>query len=179
MADYRSWLISRFPGGAAGLAAALPRGIASGLLGEATTPRPLPPVRVAPPIDQTSGNMYLVVYPHPLIGDGRGANKPWLQEIPDPVTKICWQTVAEMNPATAEKMGLANGDLVTVRTSAGSLTLPVLRYPGIQRDTVAIGTGRGHTHSGRYAKAGSNPLEILPIGEDRAGGLAFVSTKAN
>ena len=59
--------------------------------------------------------MYLVVYPHPFIGDGRGANKPWLQEIPDPVTKICWQTVAEMNPATAERMGLANGDLVTVR----------------------------------------------------------------
>jgi anaerobic selenocysteine-containing dehydrogenase/Fe-S-cluster-containing dehydrogenase component len=179
MPDYRTWLISRFPGGAAGLAAALPRGIASGSLGEPTTARPVPSVRVAPPIDQTSGNMYLVVYPHPLIGDGRGANKPWLQEIPDPVTKICWQTVAEMNPATADKMGLENGDHVTVQTSVGSLTLPVLRYPGAQRDTVAIATGRGHTHAGRYAKAGFNPLELLPLGEDRAGGLAFVATKAN
>jgi Fe-S-cluster-containing dehydrogenase component len=179
MADYRSWLISRFPGGAAGLAAALPRGIASGSLGEPTTARVVPAVRAATPIDQSSGNMYLVVYPHPFLGDGRGANKPWLQEIPDPVTKICWQTVAEMNPATAEKMGFANGDLVTVQTSAGSLTLPVLRYPGMQRDTVAIGTGRGHTHAGRYAKAGLNPLEILPLAEDRAGGVAFVSTKAN
>jgi molybdopterin-containing oxidoreductase family iron-sulfur binding subunit len=123
--------------------------------------------------------MYLVVYSHPMLGDGRGANKPWLQEIPDPVTKICWQTVAEMNPATAEKMGLENGDHVTVQTSAGSLTLPVLRYPGTQRDTVAIATGRGQTHAGRYAKAGFNPLEILPLAEDRAGGIAFVSTKAN
>ncbi len=179
MADYRSWLISRFAGGAAGLAAALPRGIASGSLGEPTTARPIPPVRAAAPIEQSSGNMYLVVYPHPFLGEGRGANKPWLQEIPDPVTKICWQTVAEMNPATAEKMGLANGDLVTVQTPAGSLTLPVLRYPGTQRDTVAIGTGRGHPHSGRYAKAGFNPLEILPLAEDRAGGVVFVSTKAN
>ena len=178
-ADYRSWLISRFPGGAAALSAALPHGIASGSLAEPTTARPVPPVHATAPIEQSSGNMYLVVYPHPFIGDGRGANKPWLQEIPDPVTKICWQTVAEMNPATAERMGLANGDLVTVRTAAGSLTLPVLRYPGIQRDTVAIGTGRGHTHAGRYAKAGFSPLEILPIGEDRAGGIAFVSTKAN
>jgi len=178
-ADYRSWLISRFPGGAAALTAALPRGFVSGSLAEPTTARPLPPVHATAPIEQSSGNMYLVVYPHPFIGDGRGANKPWLQEIPDPVTKICWQTVAEMNPATAERMGLANGDLVTVRTAAGSLTLPVLRYPGIQRDTVAIGTGRGHTHAGRYAKAGLNPLEILPAGEDRAGGIAFVSTKAN
>ncbi|HMG69539.1 MAG TPA: molybdopterin-dependent oxidoreductase [Gemmatimonadaceae bacterium] len=179
MTDYRTWLMSRFPGGPAGVAAALPRGIASGSLGEPTTARPVPALRPAAPIEGTSGNMYLVVYPHPLIGDGRGANKPWLQEIPDPVTKICWQTVAEMNPVTAEKMGLANGDLVTVQTSAGSLTLPVLRYPGTQRDTVAIGTGRGHTHAGRYAAAGFNPLEILPLGEDRAGGVAFVSTKAS
>ena len=179
MADYRSWLISRFPGGATGLAAALPRGVASGSLGEPTTARTVPAVRAAAPIEQSSGNMYLVVYQHPFLGDGRGANKPWLQEIPDPVTKICWQTVAEMNPATAEKMGFANGDLVTVQTSAGSLTLPVLRYPGTQRDTVAIATGRGQAHAGRYAKAGSNPLEILPLAEDRAGGVAFVSTKAN
>ena len=179
MSDYRTWLIGRFPGGAAGLTAALPRGIASGTLGESTAARPVPAVRAAPPIEQSSGNMYLVLYPHPLIGDGRGANKPWLQEIPDPVTKICWQTVAEMNPATAGKMGLANGDFVTVQTSAGSMTLPVLRYPGIQRDTVAIATGRGQTHAGRYAKAGLNPLEILPAGEDRAGGIAFASTKAN
>ena len=179
MADYRSWLIGRFPGGAAALTAALPRGIASGSLGEATTARVVPAVRTAAPIEQSSGNMYLVIYSHPMLGDGRGANKPWLQEIPDPVTKICWQTVAEMNPATAEKMGLENGDHVTVQTSAGSLTLPVLRYPGTQRDTVAIATGRGQVHGGRYAKAGFSPLEILPLAEDRAGGIAFVSTKAN
>src|SRR6266550_3275112 len=178
-ADYRAWLISRFPGGATALAAALPRGTASGSLGEPATARPVPAVHAPAPIEQSSGNMYLVVYQHPFLGDGRGANKPWLQEIPDPVTKICWQTVAEMNPATAEKMGFANGDLVTVRTAAGSLTLPVLGYPGIQRDTVAIATGRGHAHAGRYAKAGLNPLEILPLGEDRAGGVAFVSTKAD
>ena len=177
--DYRSWLISRFAGGAAGLTAALPRGIASGSLPASTAQRTAPAVRVPGAIEQSSGNMYLVVYPHPFIGDGRGANKPWLQEIPDPVTKICWQTVAEMNPATAERMGLANGDLVNVQTAAGTLTLPVLRYPGVQRDTIAIATGRGHTHAGRYAKAGLNPLEILPVGEDRAGGVAFVATKAN
>ena len=176
--DYRTWLTGRFPGGAAGLTAALPRAFASGTLGGADTPRAIPAVRASTPIEQSSGNMYLVVYPHPLLGDGRGANKPWLQEIPDPVTKICWQTVAEMHPATAERMGLENGDHVTVRTSAGSMTLPVLRYLGTQRDTVAIATGRGHTLAGRYAKAGLNPLEILPAYEDRAGGVAYVSTKA-
>jgi molybdopterin-containing oxidoreductase family iron-sulfur binding subunit len=177
--DYRSWLISRFPGGAAGLAAALPHGIVSGTLGEPTTARAVPAVRAPAPVEQSSGNLYLVLYTHPFIGDGRGANKPWLQEIPDPVTKVCWQTVAEMNPATADKLDLSNGDLVSVQTAAGTLTLPVLRYPGIQRDTVAIATGRGQPHAGRYAKAGFNPLEILPLGEDRAGGVAYVATKAS
>jgi molybdopterin-containing oxidoreductase family iron-sulfur binding subunit len=179
MPDYRSWLIGRFAGGAAALAAALPRGISAGSLGQSATARPAPAVRAAAPIEQSSGNMYLVLYPHPFIGDGRGANKPWLQEIPDPVTKICWQTVAEMHPATADRMGLANGDHVSIQTSAGTLTLPVLRYLGTQKDTVAVATGRGHPSAGRYAKSGSNPLEILPLGEDRAGGVAFVSTKAN
>ena len=55
----------------------------------------------APPrnIDGTQGDIYLVVYPSPLLGDGRGANKPWLQEMPDPVTKVCWQTVVEIASA--------------------------------------------------------------------------------
>ncbi len=176
--DYRSWLIGRFPGGAAALAAALPKGIAAGSLAEPTTARPIPAVRPGTALEQSTGNMYLVLYPHPFIGDGRGANKPWLQEIPDPVTKICWQTVAEMNPVTAERMGIANGDLVSVQTTAGTITLPVLTYIGIQRDTIAIATGRGQQHAGRYAKAGLNPLEVLPLAEDRAGGLAFTATKA-
>ncbi|MDQ6716750.1 MAG: molybdopterin-dependent oxidoreductase, partial [Gemmatimonadota bacterium] len=177
--SYRSWLIARFPGGAAGLAAALPKGFTSGSVGYFPTTRALPALRTAPPIDQSSASMYLVVYQHPLLGDGRGANKPWLQELPDPVTKICWQTVAEMNPATMKKQGLENGDMVTVKTSAGSLTLPALTYPGVQRDTVAIATGRGHAHSGRYASAGLNPLDLLPLSEDRAGGFSYASTTAD
>ena len=177
--SYRSWLISRFPGGAAALAAALPKGFASGSVGYAPVSRPLPAVRPTAPIDQSRGGMYLVVYRNPLLGDGRGANKPWLQELPDPVTKICWQTVAEMNPATMKRQGLENGDYVTVKTSAGSLTLPVLGYPGVQRDTVAVATGRGHPHAGRYASAGFNPLDLLPLSEDRSGAFVYASTRAD
>jgi anaerobic selenocysteine-containing dehydrogenase/Fe-S-cluster-containing dehydrogenase component len=177
--DYRTWLISRFPGGAAGLDTALPHGIVSGTLGAAPrAARPVPATWTGKPIDQSSGNMYLMLYPHPFIGDGRGANKPWLQEIPDPVTKICWQTVVEMHPATAEKLDVMNGDTVSIETSAGSLVLPIVRYLGMQRDTIAIATGRGHTHAGRYAKSGFNPLDILPATEDRAGGVVLVATKA-
>ena len=91
---YRDMLISRFSGGANGLAAALPRGIAAG-----TTTAITPRAAAAPVVSQPgNGDFFLMVYPHPVLGTGDGANKPWLQELPDPVTKIAWQTVAELHP---------------------------------------------------------------------------------
>lgn len=177
--DYRSWLFTRIPGGTAAITAALPKGVMPGLLPAATpAPAAVTTAAVSPAIDQTQGNLYLVVYPHPVIGDGRGANKPWLQELPDPVTKICWQTVVEMHPLTAARMGLDNNDLVTVKTASGSLTAPIYMYLGIRQDTVAIANGRGHVNAGRYAKSGEKALDLLPVSENAAGGQAFVTTRA-
>lgn len=177
--DYRTWLIKRFPGGAAGLTAALPKGFIAGTIASGgNVARALPAIKPTPALPQLSGNeMYLFVYQHPVLGD-RGANKPWLQELPDPATKILWQTVAEINPATAWKLGVENGDLLKIDTDAGSLTLPVLRYPGIQKDTIAIAAGRGRRYSGRYASAGANALDLLPTTFDASGALTYVATKA-
>jgi molybdopterin-containing oxidoreductase family iron-sulfur binding subunit len=108
-------------------------------------------------LEGSTGDVYLMVYPSTNLGDGRGANKPWLQEIPDPVTKICWQTVAEIHPSTALRLGVQNGDRVTVTTTAGSMTLPVYAYLGIRQ----------------------NPLAILPVAEGAAAGeLVLTATKA-
>ena len=187
--DYRTWLIDRFPGGAAAFTNALTQGLAAGepAGGAAATPKPapktLPPPRVSPkaatPIEQTRGDFYLVVYPSPALGDGRGANKPWLQELPDPVTKIAWQTVVEMHPETARKLGVNAGDHLRVETDTGAIEAAAFIYLGVRPDTVAIALGRGHTAYGRYAKGvGANPLDLLPPAEDHAGGLALTCTKA-
>jgi anaerobic selenocysteine-containing dehydrogenase/Fe-S-cluster-containing dehydrogenase component len=174
--DYRSLMISRFPGGAAGLAAALPKGIASGSATRISVGRSLPS-RIAAPAG--TGDVDLFVYPHPVLGVGDGANKPWLQELPDPVTKIAWQTVAEINPAMAARLGVENGDHVLVETASSKLSLPVYVYPGVRKDTVAIAAGRGHAESaGRYAKAGANAFDLLTYSEDAAGGVAFTATRA-
>ncbi|MDO8501118.1 MAG: 4Fe-4S dicluster domain-containing protein [Gemmatimonadaceae bacterium] len=174
--DYRSTLISKFPGGAAGLAAALPGGMASGSTSSGATPRVVPPPVAAA---ASNGDFFLHVYPHPVLGTGDGANKPWLQELPDPVTKIAWQTVAEIHPSTARRLGVENGDHVTVETSAGRLSLPVYVYLGIRPDTVAVAAGRGHSAAaGRYAKAGQNAFDLLPYSEDLSGAVALGSAKA-
>jgi anaerobic selenocysteine-containing dehydrogenase/Fe-S-cluster-containing dehydrogenase component len=177
--DYRSFLIGRLPGGAAGLTAALPKGIMLGSAMVSSAARTTATPRPAPAMEQSRGDMYLMVYSHPVLGDGRGANKPWLQELPDPVTKVVWQTVAEIHPNTAKRLGVGNGDLVKIETSAGSLTLPTYIYLGIRPDTVAVATGRGHVAAGRYAKAGHNAFDLLPAGENAAGGFAYITTKAS
>ena len=166
--DYRTWLMSRIPGGMNGVTAALPKGVMSGTLPNA--PRAAgTTTRVAAPA--ASGDVFFVTYPSATLGDGRGANKPWLQELPDPVSKICWQTWAEVHPVTAARLGVTNGDVVEIKTSAGSLRAPVFLYLGVRPDTIAMPLGQGHTAYGRYAKnIGLNAASVLPLGTDPAGG---------
>jgi len=175
---YRSWLIQRFPGGAAALTPALAKGVAAGTVPTGAARATATPAAPFVPQRHETGDFFLIVYQHPSLGTGSGANKPWLQELPDPVTKICWQTVVEMHPRTAERLGVVNGDHVTVQTSTGSITAPALSYLGIREDTIAIAAGRGHAHSGRYARAGMNAFDLLPYAEDRSGGLAMSGIRA-
>jgi anaerobic selenocysteine-containing dehydrogenase len=85
----------------------------------------------------------------------------------------------EVNPATAQAAGRSNGDLVRLQSSAGDLTVPVLIYPGIRPDVVAIPIGQGHRESGRYAKGrGVNPIRLLAEATDaNSGDLAWAATR--
>jgi molybdopterin-containing oxidoreductase family iron-sulfur binding subunit len=133
------------------------------------------------PTFENAGAPYaLLPYPHSYLYDGRGANRPWLQELPDPVTKAVWGTWVEMNPKTAEKLGVAFGDKVDIETAHGRINAPVYPYPGIREDVIAVPLGQGHTAYGRYANGrGSNVAAILPSMVDaRSGGLAWMSTRA-
>jgi anaerobic selenocysteine-containing dehydrogenase/Fe-S-cluster-containing dehydrogenase component len=127
------------------------------------------------------GDLHLVIYPSYRFYDGRLANRAWLQELPDPVTKHTWGTVVEINPRTADELGLDNGHLVEVSTSSGTIEVPVWRHPGIREDTIAIQLGQGHTGMGRYAKdRGANPIRLLASTFDpQSGGLAWVQTMAS
>jgi anaerobic selenocysteine-containing dehydrogenase/Fe-S-cluster-containing dehydrogenase component len=175
--DYRTVVAGRV-GGNAGLTAALPTAIAKGSSLAAPAGKTAAPKA---PAAGGAGEYSLVVYPSPVLGDGRGANKPWLQELPDPVTKIAWQTVVELHPDAARKLGIAQGDHVTVTTSTGAITAPAYLYIGIRPDTVAIAAGRGHAQYGRYAAGcGANAMSLLGGGEDaKSGQFALVGTKAS
>jgi anaerobic selenocysteine-containing dehydrogenase len=123
------------------------------------------PVSVAqPPAQGDAGQYpyYLQVFVPVIMGTGAGANLPWLQGSPEPLTSITWQTWVEINPATAKKLGVEKGDVVRVSTPNGDLEAPVYVFPAVREDTIAIPLGQGHTDLGRYAKGrGANAINLL------------------
>ena len=120
--------------------------------------------------DQQAYPFYLHVSMNDLLSDGRGANQPWLQGSPDVMTTIAWQTWVEMNPLTAQKIGVQDGDVVRVASPHGAIEAPVYVYPAIRPDTVAIPLGQGHTDYGRYARnRGSNVMQLVGAQTDSSG----------
>ncbi|HSC32562.1 MAG TPA: 4Fe-4S dicluster domain-containing protein [Gemmatimonadaceae bacterium] len=177
--NYMRWLIDHFPGGTAAFTAALQKGVGSGALPRRPAPARAAAPAAAAPAAAGSGDFFLVVYPSASLGDGSGANKPWLQEFPDPVTKIFWQTWVEVNEQTAQRLGIDSGDILRIESPNGALELPAYVYMGIHPETVAIAFGQGHTAYGRYAaNVGSNAGDLLPASFDPvSGGFRWASTR--
>ena len=114
-----------------------------------------------------------------LLGDGSGANKPWLQEVPDPMSQIVWDSWVEINPDTAKKLGINDRAIIEVKTPYGSVQATAYYHFGIHRDAIAIPMGQGHKNSGEVADGfGINVMDLLPGNRDKAGNFAFVSTQA-
>ncbi len=123
--------------------------------------------------------MVLLPSPSLMHNDGRGARNPWLQEAPNPVSQIVWDSWIEINPETAKKMGIADRSVIEIKTNSGTIKGTALYHFGIHRDAIAIPIGQGHRHSGDVADGfGVNVMNILPEKYDGSGNLAFVSTRA-
>jgi anaerobic selenocysteine-containing dehydrogenase len=122
---------------------------------------------------------HLLPYASQAFMDGSAAHLPWLQEMPDPLTSAMWSSWIEINPRTADQLGVKLGDLVDVTSSQGTLRAPVVVFPGIAPDVVAMPVGQGHDTFTRYAsKRGVNPIEILsPLTEAETGALAWAATR--
>jgi len=118
-------------------------------------------------------------YPSSQFGDGSAANLPWLQEMPDPLTSAMWSSWVEINPQTAARAGIVQGDLVEITSQHGSVRAPAMIFPGIAPDVVAMPVGNGHETFTRYAShRGVNPIAILsPLTVEPTGSLAWAATR--
>jgi len=90
----------------------------------------------------TKDAIEITFHPSYALGDGRFAMNPWLQELPDPITKLVWDNAAIFSPATAGEFGVKQGDLVELRLSDTPLTVPVFILPGQADYSVALAFGQ-------------------------------------
>jgi len=129
--------------------------------------------------DAATYPFHLLPYASLQFGDGSSAHLPWLQEMPDPLTSAMWSSWVEINPQTAERLQLAQGDLVDLTSSQGTVRAPVMIFPGIAPDIVAMPVGQGHETFTRYASGrGVNPIGILAAAtETDTGALAWAATR--
>ena len=123
--------------------------------------------------------LHFLPYASSAFLDGSTAHLPWLQELPDPMTSAMWSSWVEINPATAAKLGIGDGDVVVVASNQGSLQTAAILSPGIAPDIVAMPAGQGHSVFTRYASGrGANPVEVLAATTvDRVGSLAWAATR--
>ncbi len=96
----------------------------------------------------SANSFEIVLYPPVALRDGSLGNNAWLQELPDPVTKVSWGNVVSIAPSTARTIGVGDGDLVDLRQGDRRLTLPALLQPGMHPRALAVALGRGRTHAG-------------------------------
>ena len=131
----------------------------------------------------------LVIYDK--VGIGRGAawsNNPWLQEMPDPITKCTWDNYVLMSPNRAKKMGAELTDLnevdrgkkvFSIKTNGTEASLPVLVLPGMHDDVVAVAVGYGRDKGAGRAAAGTG-VNVYPlVGKDAAGNPSFYASNVD
>ena len=125
------------------------------------------------------GNYEIVFTPDFHTYDGRYNNNGWLQEAPDPITKLTWDNAALISPATAKALGVRNyeaaGDMIEISLESGAkIEMPILIAPGHADRSISISLGYGRTDTGRVgAGAGYN---VYPLRTSQAPYFVFTQS---
>lgn len=108
--------------------------------------------------EESTGSFEVVFLQDNKVDDGRYANNGWLQELPDPITKITWDNVVALGPADATRLGIhvpksATGNvrvpIIRVEVNGRAMEGPAWIVPGIAHGTIAIALGYGRWAAGR------------------------------
>jgi molybdopterin-containing oxidoreductase family iron-sulfur binding subunit len=136
-----------------------------------------PVFHTASPAPPTGG--YEVVFvPSWSVFDGRFVNNAWMQEAPDPITKLTWDNAALLSPATAKKLGVTMGDVIAIERNGKKVEGAVMVQPGQADDTVVIPVGYGRSKVGQVGEGtGFNAYQIRTTDTFGYGG-GFNVTKA-
>ena len=114
------------------------------------------------------GHYEVVLHETVALRDGRHANNPWLQELPDPITSLTWANCAAIAPALAARLGLAAGDVVAIANDRARVEVPVYIQPGQSPQSVALALGYGRTDAGKVGRdVGANAFPLVRLVDGR------------
>jgi len=106
----------------------------------------------------------LVLYTNIAVRDGAHGNNPWLHELPDPVSKVCWDNYVSLPKQLAVKLGLRDGDTVNVKSGNVSLSnVPALIQPGQANNTVGLALGFGRTAAGKVGGSKEKGFDTVGV----------------
>jgi molybdopterin-containing oxidoreductase family iron-sulfur binding subunit len=110
----------------------------------------------------SAASLEVIFYRDAKMDDGRYANNGWMQELPDPVTKLTWDNAVLVSRKTARELGVQNGDLVEVSLNGRSVTGPIWTQPGMADYTLGLAFGYGREQAGRVGTGvGFNAYKIF------------------
>lgn len=117
-------------------------------------------------VTEPKSALELQIYESVNIGSGKYANNPWLQELPDPVSKVTWENYAAISPSLAKQENLKTGDVIKMNSS---LEIPVLIQPGQAKNTISIALGYGRTVAGKSGKnVGTDVYQLIKANNYRS-----------
>ena len=102
--------------------------------------------------DSDTGDFELTLYSKTSMGDGSQANNPWLQEMPDPITRVSWDNYLTVSKSDAKNLGLKNinesngalnSNYANVKVDDSTLKIPVIIQPGQAKGSVGLSFGYG------------------------------------
>ncbi len=136
------------------------------LAGSASEPQPVElQLGLAPRDRPAEGGHEVVFRPDPSVWDGRFANNAWLQELPRPISKLVWDDAIWTSPATAERLGLATGDVIELAAGSAAIEGPIWIQPGAADDSFLVHPGNGRRRAGRYGTGVG--FDAYPLWRDR------------
>ncbi len=110
----------------------------------------------------TNDSLEVIFYRDAKVDDGRYSNNGWMQELPDPITKMTWDNAVLVSRKTARDLGVANGDIVEIALNGRKVTGPIWTQPGMADYSLGLALGYGRERAGRVGTGvGFNAYKIF------------------
>ncbi|NNF01986.1 MAG: 4Fe-4S dicluster domain-containing protein, partial [Bacteroidia bacterium] len=127
-------------------------------------------------ISAATSGLEFIAYEKTGIAAGQHANNPWLQELPDPISRICWDNYINMPQSYMEENGIEDGDIVEVSANNTTISGPAHAQPGQAPGTISAALGYGRTASGKVGDGVG--FDVTPMLSVKNGALKYYASDA-